>query len=374
MDPKPWLKELKPYPPGKTLEEIKRELGLKGPIYKLNSNENPLGPSPKVIEALKEALSEIHLYPEASYKTLREEIAKRWDLSPENVILGNGSNEILEFVFKAYLEREDEIIVSEPSFLMYEKFGEIYGVKIKKIPLTSEFKHDLEGILSSITDKTKAIFLDHPHNPTGSTFNREAWERFFKGLPKNILVILDEAYGEFIDDPQVPLGIEFLKKGYPVLVTRTFSKAMGLAGLRLGYALASKEIIETLNKVRQPFNVNLLAVKGGLAVLQDEEYQRKSIELVLKGRKYLFTELSVLGFKVYPSQANFIMVDFDKFCELLYNFLLKRGIFLRPLKAYGFSNCLRITIGTEEANERLVKEIKNFLSQGANKSKKGGVV
>ncbi|MGC9108679.1 MAG: histidinol-phosphate transaminase [Caldimicrobium sp.] len=362
MEPKPWLKKLKPYPPGKTLEEIQRDLGLKGPIYKLNSNENPLGPSPKVIEALKKALTEIHLYPEASYKTLREALGKRWGLSSENIILGNGSNEILEFVFKAYLEKEDEIIISEPSFLMYEIFGEIYGVKIKKIPLGTDFKHHLEGFLNSITHKTKALFLDHPHNPTGSTLEREVWEEFFKLLPENILVIIDEAYGDFIDDPKVPLGIEFLKKGYPVLITRTFSKAMGLAGLRLGYGIASPEIIDTLNKVRQPFNINLLAVKAGLAILEDKDYQLKSIELVLKGRKYLTSELSKLGFKVYPSQANFIMVDFDKFCDLIYNYLLNQGIFLRPLKAYGFPNCLRITVGTEEANQKLIQEIKNFLN------------
>ncbi|BAU22565.1 histidinol-phosphate aminotransferase [Caldimicrobium thiodismutans] len=361
MNPKPWLKDLKPYPPGKTLEEIQRELGLEGPIYKLNSNENPLGPSPKVISALKEALTEIHLYPEASYKTLRSALAKRWNLSPENIILGNGSNEILEFVFKAYLERDDEIIISEPSFLMYEKFGEIYSVKIKKIPLTPDFKHNLKGILSSITSKTKAIFLDHPHNPTGSTLKRREWEEFLGELPQDILVVLDEAYGEFIEDEEVPMGVEFLKKGYPVLITRTFSKAFGLAGLRLGYGMADSSIIDILNRVRQPFNVNLLAVKAGLAVLQDEDYQKRSVELVFRGRKYLSSELSKLGFKVYPSQANFIMVDFDKWCESLYEFLLKRGIFVRPLKAYGFINCVRITIGKEEANKVLIDKIKEFL-------------
>lgn len=361
MKPKPWLKDLKPYPPGKTLEEIKGELGLKGPIYKLNSNENPLGPSEKVISALKEALSEIHLYPEASYRTLREALAKKWGLSPENILLGNGSNEILELVFKAYLERDDEIMVSKPSFLMYEKFGEIYGVRIKKIPLTSDCRHDLRGILSAITKNTRAIFLDHPHNPTGSTLKRTEWEEFFRELPQDILVILDEAYGEFIEEKEIPLGVEFLKKGYPVLITRTFSKAMGLAGLRLGYGMGDNSIIDILNRVRQPFNVNLLAVKAGLAVLQDEAYQKKSIELVLKGRKYLTSELSFLGFKVYPSQANFIMVDFGNFCDPLHNYLLKRGIFTRPLKAYGFETCLRITIGTKEANEALIREIKAFL-------------
>ncbi len=367
MKPKPWLAHIEPYPPGKTIEEIQRELGLKGPLYKLNSNENPLGPSEKVIAGLKSALSEVHLYPEASYRTLREAIAQKWSLNPDNVILGNGSNEVLEFLFKAYLEREDEIIISEPSFLMYEKFAEIYGVRIKKVPLTSEYRHDLKGILSALTDKTRTIFLDHPHNPTGSVLWKKDWEEFFKEIPENLLVVIDEAYGEFIDDPEVPSGIDFLKRGYPVLITRTFSKAFGLAGLRLGYGMASEGIINTLNLVRQPFNVNLLALKAGLIVLQDEEYQRRSVELVLEGRKYLTAELTALGFKVYPSQANFILVDFDKICKILYNFLLKRGILTRPLGAYGFLNCLRITIGTEEANRKLIQEIRNFLSIDQNR-------
>jgi len=362
MRSKPWLKDLKPYPPGKTLEEIKAELGLSSPVYKLNSNENPLGPSSKVIEALKEALSEIHLYPEASYRALREALAKRFELSPDNFILGNGSNEVLEFVFKAFLEREDEVLVSHPSFLIYEKFAEIYGVKVKKIPLSKDLKHDFKAFLKAITPKTKAIFLDHPHNPTGSTLKREEWEAFLEALPKEILLVMDEAYGEFIEDPEVPRGPELLKKGYPnLLITRTFSKAFGLAGLRLGYGISTPEIISTLNKVRQPFNVNLLAVKAALSVLEDREYQEKSLETVFMGRRFLREALSELGFKVYPSEANFLMVDFGSICDSLYQYLMKRGIFLRPLKPYGFENALRITVGTEEANSALIKEIKAFL-------------
>ncbi|MFN3921688.1 MAG: histidinol-phosphate transaminase, partial [Caldimicrobium sp.] len=343
-----WLKKITPYPPGKTLEEIKRELGLKEPIYKLNSNENPLGPSPKVIKALEEALKNIHLYPEANYSTLREALAQKWNLSPENIILGNGSNEVLELLFKAYLNRKCEIIFSSPSFLMYKTFAEIYGIKYKKIPLTKDLKHNLKKIKNSLTSKTKAIFLDHPHNPTGQCLTREEWEAFFQELPSEILVVIDEAYGEFIDDPRYPLGIEFLKKGYNLLITRTFSKALGLAGLRLGYGISKKEIIENLNKVRQPFNINILAVIGGLAALKDLDYQNKSRTLVIEGRKFLFEALTNLGFKVYPSQANFIMVDFHNYANIIYNNLIKHGIFIRPLMAYGFPTSFRITIGTRD--------------------------
>lgn len=361
MDPNPWLKNLTPYPPGKTLEEIKRELHLKGPIYKLNSNENPLGPSPKVIKALKKALSEIHLYPEASYFTLRKAVAEKWKVSPEEVILGNGSNEILEFLFKAYLDKKAEIIISNPSFLMYEKFAEIYGIKVKKIPLTQDLKHNLKGIKRAITSKTRAIFLDHPHNPTGQCLTREEWEAFLKDLPADILVVIDEAYGEFIEDLNYPLGIEILKRGYTVLITRTFSKAFGLAGLRLGYGISKKEIIANLNKVRQPFNINYLAVVAGLAVLEDINYQKKSLSLVLKGRKFLSQALTELGFKVYPSQANFIMVDFGEYSDKLYHNLMKEGFFIRPLKAYGYSSAYRITIGLQEANKKLVAKIREIL-------------
>lgn len=365
MKEKPWLKDIRPYPPGKTLEELKKELQLDGPIYKLNSNENPLGPSPRVISVLARALQEIHLYPEASYLSLRSTLAEKWSISPEEIILGNGSNEVIEFIFKAYLNPEDEIIISTPSFLMYEKFAEIYGVKVIKIPLDKNYNHDFKAIKDSITSKVKAIFIDHPHNPTGQVHPRETWENLLKALPREILLVIDEAYGDFIEDPEVPRGIEFFRAGYQVLILRTFSKAFGLAGLRLGYGIGPKEIIKTLNKVRQPYNVNILAVKAGLASLEDREYVENYVNLVKKERAYLTKAIKELGFKVYPSQANFLMVDFGKQCSLIYKGLLKRGIILRPLEAYGFPTALRITIGNEEANRLLVENL-NWLIKDIN--------
>ena len=361
MQIKPHLKNLNPYPPGKTINEIKKELGISGKVYKLNSNENPLGPSPKVIETLKNCLLEVHHYPEASYQELKEFLAKKWDVLPEQIILGNGSNEIIEFLFKSIINPDDEIIISKPSFLMYEKFAEIYGAKIKLIPLTKDFKHNFAEILKNISKRTKIIFLDHPHNPSGSVLNRKDWQDFLKNLPSYILTVIDEAYGEFIEDPSIPLGIEFLKNGYKVLILRTFSKAYGLAGLRLGYGISFIELSKVLDSVRQPFNINLLAYKAGLTVLQDKEYIEKSISLVKEGRKYLTEKLTSFGFKVYPSQANFIMVDFGEKAEKIYQELLKRGILVRPLKAYGFSNALRISIGLPEENKILVENIKYIL-------------
>ncbi len=362
MKIKSYLKNLTPYPPGKTIDEIRRELGITGAIYKFNSNENPLGPSPKVVETLKSMLHEVNHYPEASYIELKKALAKRWGVSPEQVVLGNGSDEVMEFIFKTLVEPEDEILISKPSFLMYEKFAEIYGAKIKKIPLNSELKHNLPEFLKNLSERTKLIFFDHPHNPTGSVLERKELEDFIRDLPEQVLLILDEAYGEFVEDGSVPSGIELLEKGYRILILRTFSKAYGLAGLRLGYGITFLELAKVLDSVRQPFNINLFAYKAGLAVLEDEEYFEKSIKIVKEGRKYLTNELTKLGFKVFPSQANFIMVDFGEKADKLYQELLKKGILIRPLKAYGFSTCLRISIGLPEENEILIENIKNILN------------
>ncbi|RLG12576.1 histidinol-phosphate transaminase [Candidatus Pacearchaeota archaeon] len=363
MKIKSYLKNLTPYPPGKTLEELRRELKISGPIYKFNSNENPLGPSPKVIEIIKKHLPEIHLYPDASYIELRKAIAKIWNVLPEQIIVGNGSDEVIEFVFKAMINPGDEIIISKPSFLMYKIFGEIYGADIKYIPLNRNLQHNLKKILQNISSKTKVIFLDHPHNPTGSAIKREMWGEFFSQIDSEILVVIDEAYGDFIDDKDIPLGIEFLKKGYTVLILRTFSKAYGLAGLRLGYGITFLEFAKVLDSVRQAFNINILAVKAGLAVLNDKEYIQKTIEIVKKGRVYLTQKLKELGIKVFPSQANFVMADFGEKAEEIYNQLLKQGILVRPLKAYGYPNYLRISIGLPEENEVLIKKLKSLLSK-----------
>lgn len=361
MEFKPYLKKLTPYPPGKTVDEIRRELAIEGPVYKFNSNENPLGPSRKVVKVIKELAKTVHLYPEASYIELKKALAEKWGLSPENFVLGNGSNEVIELVFKALVNPGDEVLVSQPSFLMYEKFAQIYGAKVKTVPLDKDLKHHIPGLLKKLSRKTKVIFLDHPNNPTGSVLGPKDWGLLFKNLPENVLVVIDEAYGEFIENPEVPIGIEFLRNGFNVLVLRTFSKAYGLAGLRLGYGMAEKNLVKVLDALRQPFNLNLFAYKAGLAVLNDQAYLKKSQKVVKEGRKYLTYELSALGFKVYPSEANFIMVDFGKFCETIYQSLLKKGLLLRPLKPYGFPNALRITIGLPEQNKILVEAIKDLL-------------
>ncbi len=361
IKPKPHLTKLSPYPPGKTEEEVRRELGITGKIYKMNSNENPLGPSRAVIGAIQKAASQVHRYPEASYIELKKAIAQRHGISEKQVIVGNGSDEVLEFVFKAFLEPEDCIVISSPSFLMYEKFAEIYNVGVEKVPLSQDFRHNLSKIKKLLLSRAKVAFFDHPHNPTGTVLSKKEWREFFNGLSEDVLVVIDEAYGDFVEDKDVPVAEEFFEYFPSLLVVRTFSKSLGLAGLRLGYGIASKEIATALEKVRQPFNINLLAVKAGLAVFEDKQYIEKSKRLVFEGRAYLSKELQKLGFKVLPSQANFVMVDFGENAEKIYQALLKKGILIRPLSAYGFKTWFRISIGLPEENRYLIEVVSSLL-------------
>ena len=357
---KPWLKDLSPYPPGKSLAEVRRELGLKGPIYKLASNENPLGPSPLALKALRERLSDIHRYPEASGRDLSEALAKHFGVRPEMIVLGNGSNEVIELLIKALVSPGEEIILSSPTFLMYEKFGAVAGAKPVKIPLQN-YKHHLPAILKAVNERTRIIFLDHPHNPTGSILERETLEEFLAKLPGNILVVIDEAYGEFIRDPKAVFGVEYLKKGYPVAVLRTFSKAYGLAGLRIGYGLLPEVLARLLNAIRQPFNVNLLAQVAALAALEDEEHLRKTQNLTWEGLDYFYRELPPLGLRPLLSQANFLLVDCRRPAGPLYEALLRQGIIVRPMEAYGFAHHIRISIGLPHENEALVAALKGVL-------------
>jgi len=355
------LIKIEPYPPGKTTEELKRELGIKGRIYKFNSNENPLGTPGSVVEVVKAWADKLHLYPEASYVELKSKIAKRFEVTSEEVIVGNGSDEVIEFLFKVFVEKQDFVVVSNPSFLMYQKFGELYQARVETVSLKN-FAHDLEGISKVVKEKpVKLVFLDHPHNPTGSVIKRENWYQFLKEVPKDTLVVIDEAYGDFVVDEEVPSGVELFKRFDNVGVIRTFSKSYGIAGLRLGFGLFKKEIAEILDKVRQPFNVNLLAYRAGIALLEDEEFLNQTKEVIVKGREYLTKSFEDMGFRVLPSQANFIMVDFGKSADFVYEQLLKKGILIRPLKAYGFSSWMRISIGIPEENQVLVKAVEDIL-------------
>ncbi len=359
---KPYLKGLKPYPPGKPIEELRRELGLKGPIVKLASNENPLGPSEKALEAIKEALSTLHRYPDAAAYELRAALASRYQVKPEEVVLGNGSNEVIDLLVKACVREGEEVLMSEPSFLMYEKFAQAAGAKVVKVPLR-ERKHDLVSMAGLVNEKTRLIFLDHPHNPTGSILSQEEFAAWLKGLPEDLVVVVDEAYGEFIRAKDALKPLSFKDHRPPVVLLRTFSKAFGLAALRIGYGIMKRELADVLNTIRQPFNVNALAQKAALASLEDEEYLLRVQETIWQGLDFLTQALKDLGLNPYPSQANFLLVDLGRPARPIYEALLRRGVIVRSMEAYGYPTCLRITVGLPEENEFLVTNLKEVLHE-----------
>jgi len=361
MKLKDYLKNLTPYPPGKPIEELRRELGLTGPIIKLASNENPQGPSPRALAALEKELGQLHRYPEASGVELRVLIARRFGLTgPEEVVLGNGSNEVIDLLIRALVEEGDEVLMSKPSFLMYEKFTAASGGLVKAIPL-KDFRHDLPGLARAVSEKTKIIFLDNPHNPTGTILRHEEFVSWLKGLPRDLVVVLDEAYGEFVRDESVARGFDLLYHEPAVVVLRTFSKAYGLAGLRIGYGLMRRELADVLNTIRQPFNVNKLAQLAALESFQDEEYLARVQKLIWEGVDFLTEALKELGLVPYPTQTNFILVDLKRPARPVYEALLRRGVIIRSMEAYGFPTCVRITVGLPEENKVLIQTMKEVL-------------
>ncbi len=347
-----------PYSQGKPQDELERESGISGSI-KLASNENPWGPSPKAVRAIRSELLNLHRYPDGSCYLLVNALAQKLDIDPTEIVLGNGSCEIIDFLVKAFVQEGDEVITSHPSFLMYKNFVQIRGGKNFTVPLKS-MSHDLEVIREIISEKTRLIFLDNPNNPTGTTLTPVALYRFLSDIPETVVVVIDEAYIDYADTQQ-RVDIYSLirnKEGRcPVVFLRTFSKAYGLAGLRIGYGLMAGEIAALLQKVRQPFHINQMAQVGALAALGDEEHYRKTLSRTQAGMEYLRCEVEKLGCKSYPSQTNFFLVDVRGNGEQLYNRLLTRGVIVRSMATYGFDDFIRVTIGTDEENKRLIEAL-----------------
>ena len=353
-----------PYPPGKPLEELEREYGVKNSI-KMASNENPWGPSPKAIKAIREALGNLHRYPDGSGYYLVHALAEKLGFSPDEIVLGNGSNEIIEMLVKAYVQNGDEVITSHPSFLMYQKIVQVRGGVNRVIPLTG-MHHDLAAIMTVITDKTRLIFLDNPNNPTGCPIKPTDLYTFLSKVPETILVVLDEAYIDFMDSElQVDIFslIRNSKGRCGVVSLRTFSKAYGLAGLRIGYGLMSSQVAGNLHRVRQPFNVNQLAQVGALAALADEGFYQHTLQRTRKGLNFLQAEVDKLGCKSYPSQTNFFLMDVRGDATLLYEAMLHKGVIIRSMKPYGYDDMVRITVGSEEENQRFLAALSACLHE-----------
>lgn len=352
------IENIEPYEPGKPIEEVERELGLKR-VYKLASNENPLGPSPKAVFAIKRALKYLNRYPDGNCYYLKVKIAKALKVATENLIIGNGSDEIIEIVVRTFLSADEEAIIAEPSFLEYRLNIEAFGAQVRVVPLVN-FKYDLDAMKRAITDKTKLIFIANPNNPTGTYVTEKEVSRFLDGLPNNIIVVMDEAYCDFVTVKDYPNSMKYLKDKN-ILILRTFSKAYGLAALRIGYGIGKAELINYMNRVRLPFNVNMLAQVAALAGLDDKEHIRKSKSMVLKGQAFLCRNLDKMGFSYVPTITNFILIDVKRDGKKLFGQMLRYGVIVRDMKPYKLDNYIRVTIGTEKENRKFIEVFKKAI-------------
>ncbi len=349
-----YVRNLTVYVPGKPIEEVRREFGITDQIVKLASNENPLGPSPLAVEAVRRALPELHRYPDGGGFYLKQALAERHSISIDSVILGNGSTEIIEIIAHAYLADGDEAIFSQQSFVMYPIAIASVNGKGVPVPATADRRHDLEAMARAVTPRTKLIYIANPSNPTGTYVTRRELNRLLELTPETVLIVADQAYQEYVEDPLYPDALDDLKAGRNVIILRTFSKIYGLAGIRIGYALGSPEVIATLNRIRSPFNTSHLAQVAGLAALQDETWTARCREENAKERAYLETELVRRGMRFTPSATNFVLVEFNQDVSRLFAEFEKRGVIIRPVGGPGLTNCARISVGTRAENERLL--------------------
>jgi histidinol-phosphate aminotransferase len=351
--------EIESYIPGKSIEEVQKEFGAKRWV-KLASNENLLGPSPKAVSAVRKELPNIYLYPEGPCTVLRQALAKRFSLPEGMVVISNGADNLILMIASAFVNEGDEVVMADPTFSVYTNVTQIMGGKPVKVKL-KDFTHDLDTMLKKVTRKTKLVFVCNPNNPTGTTISLESFNYFLSQLPKRVVVILDEAYGDFVEDAFYPDGLDYIREKRQVIVLRTFSKVYGLAGLRIGFALGREDLVDCLYQVRDPFPVHRLAQVAAVAALNDEDHAIRSIQLVYQGKRYLYKELDRIGLSYVPSQANFIFIDFEKDSEGIFQALLKEGIIVRPGKIWGYPTFARVTIGRMEDNQRFIKALKKII-------------
>jgi histidinol-phosphate aminotransferase len=344
----PWSSRIRPYPPGKPIEEVERELGRTA--IKLASNENPLGPSPKAQEAVRKYLQQIHYYPDGGGYYLRRKLAEIHGLSMDQIILGAGSTDLIELVGKTFLTGADEAITSESAFYMYRLAIEDMGAGLILTPMR-EMTFDLPAIAHAVTPKTKVIYLANPNNPTGTMFTADELDRLLDALPPRILVVVDEAYYEYVQRPDYSRSLEHVRAGRNVLVLRTFSKVYGLAGIRLGYGMGHPELIECLNRIRSPFNASSVGQVAALAALDDHEHVARSVESNRREMRFLTEELAREGVPCTPSVGNFLLIDTGRDGEEDFMRLLHEGVIVRPVKLYSFPTSLRVTVGTHLDNE-----------------------
>ncbi len=349
-----YIRSLVPYEPGKPIEEVEREYGIVNSV-KLASNENPLGPSPKAVDAMRAKLEQLNLYPDGGCYYLKQGLSRKLGVDPETLIFGNGSNEIIELAARTFLRLGDEAVMAEQAFVVYQLIVQAVGAQSRAVPLKN-FTHDLPALAGAVTPRTRMIFLANPNNPTGTIFRRDEWEHFLDKVSPDILLIVDEAYFEYVADADYPDSLRYHTGDRAILTLRTFSKLYGLAGLRIGYGIGSKELISLMQRVRQPFNVNAPAQWAALAALDDAEHIRRSLDVNRHGLDYLQKEFTRLALEFVPSQANFILVRVGRGQEVFQQ-LLKQGIIVRPTAGYRFPEHVRVTVGTLEENRKFIQAL-----------------
>ena len=358
------ISKLVPYQPGKPIDDVKRELGITGDIVKLASNENPLGPSPKALAALRDILPTLALYPDGGSHALRKAVSTKLGVPEDWLLFGNGSDEVIHLLGLTFLEPGDEIIVGDPTFSLYETAATLAGATTVKIPLTSpDFAHDCDKMAAAITEKTRLIFIANPHNPTGSTVDRKSVDMLLEKLPARAFLVLDEAYVEYIDesDSAFPFGLEYLRQNERVVLLRTFSKMYGLAGLRVGFAVARPEIVALLNQARSPFNVNLAGQVAAAEAILDDDWVLAGRANNAAGMIQLTNGSAALGLTTVPSRANFLLIDTKRPCLPMFEALLKRGVIVRAFKS--LPTFLRVTVGTSAQNTRFLAELAEALTE-----------
>ncbi|WP_394794376.1 histidinol-phosphate transaminase [Armatimonas sp.] len=357
------ISNLIPYQPGKPITDVKRELGIVGEIIKLASNENPLGSSPLGIAALQAALPTLALYPDGACHALREAVTEKFGLSPDSLIFGNGSDEIIHLLGLTFLEPGDEIVVGDPTFVLYETAATLAGAKTVKVPLTAgDMRHDADAMAAACTEKTRLVFVANPHNPTGSVISKADVETLLAALPPRAFLVLDEAYAEYVeDDPEVPRALDWIKLGAPVICLRTFSKLYGLAGFRVGYGVAAPEVIRLINQARSPFNVNLAGQVAAAAALNDTEFIARTKKNNDDGIAQLIAGFEKLGLSWIPTRANFIVVNTGRPAKAMFDALLKQGVIVRAFPN-DLPTHLRVTIGTPEQNTRFLEALTSCLT------------
>ncbi len=352
------VRRITPYSPGKFSKEVMEELGLTE-VHKLASNENPLGPSPQAVEAMREALGEVHVYPDPVCRELTAALAEKLDVCPDSIVVGRGSDEIIHMLGLAFVNPGEEIVYSAMPFALYPMTAHICDGVPREVPARG-FEHDLAAMADAITDQTKLVIIGNPCNPTGTISRAEEVRWFMDRVPEEIIVLFDEAYFEYVDDPDYPVCLNYAREGRNVVVMRTFSKAYGLAGLRIGYGVSGPCVAEGLKLVRPPFNVATLAQVAAQAALGDTEHLRASVDLVHEGRDYIRRELEQMGLEYVPTQANFILVDTGMDCREVFDGLMRRGITVRTGDIFGLPTHIRVSFGTMPQNEKFVGALREI--------------